>query len=226
MLKPGKAAGQGMQRRGAWALLAGLLAAAACGSDSGGPGPGPGPGPVPDDSTVADSGLTFLRPAPSAPALANRVVRFWAVKGQTREVSLMYHPAAGEKDSVVFARFRVDAQSLVNDSAGHPISAGDSLLITLAVSDTLRLITQFGPAGLVFAAARPARLALRFGEADPDLNGDGVVNAADTTALLRLSIWKQERPADPWTLLPSLVDLAAQEVDASVSGFTRFAVAY
>lgn len=226
MLRHGGVAAHGMQRWGAWALLAALLAATGCGSESGGPDPGPGPGPGPNDSTVADSGLTFLRPAASAPSLANRVVRFWAVKGLTREVSLMYHPATGEKDSVVFARFRVDAQSLVNDSAGHPISTGDSLLITLAVSDTLRLITEFGPAGLRFSATRPARLALRFGEADPDLNGDGVVNAADTTALLRLAIWKQEQPAGPWALLPSIVDRAAQEVDASVSGFTRFAVAY
>jgi hypothetical protein len=204
-------------------LLAAFIAAAGCTNDPVGTG---GPGPVPTDSLAADSSLTFLRPALSAPPLADRLVSFWAVRGQTREVRLMYRPAAGRTDSVEFARFRVDDRSLVNDSAGHPIAQGDSLLITLGVADSLRLITEFHPSGLVFLAGRPARLWLKFGEADPDLNHDGLVTAADTTILLGLTIWKQEQVTDPWTLLPSAVDTVSQEVEADIPGFTRFAVAY
>jgi hypothetical protein len=201
-------------------LLATVLA---CSSDPGGSG---GIGPLPVDSTVPGDSLNFLRAALTAPPLAERNLSFWAVRGQTREIRLMYRPMAGQSDSVEFARFRVEAQSLINDSAGKPIAAGDSILITLGVQDTLHLVTEFHPSGLHFNPAKPARLWLKFGEADPDLNGDGIVNAADTTLLMSLTIWKQEQPGDPWILVPSSVNLASQEVEADILGFTRFAVAY
>ncbi len=200
-----------------------LAALTACGPDRAAT---PSPGPNPLDSTVTEAGLHFLRPAPLAPPLAGRVQSFWAVRGESREVRLMYQPRPGEPDSVEFARFRVDSRSLVNDQFGQPLPMGDSVLITLSVSDTLRLITEFQPAGLVFSPARPARLWLKFGEADPDLNNDGIVSAADTSLLLDLSIWRQEQPGDPWGLLASSVDTVEQEVEADIPGFTRYAVAY
>ncbi len=205
------------------ALLLGLLALIGCGAD---PGTGAGPGPEPVDSTVNEAGLHFLRPAATAPPLASRVQSFWAVRGEAREVRLMYQPRPGAADSVEFARFRVESRSLVQDQFGQPVAPGDSILITLSISDTLRLITEFQPAGLVFSPSRPARLWLKFGEADPDLNNDGIVSAADTSLLLDLSIWRQERPGDPWALLASMVDTVEQEVEADIPGFTRYAVAY
>jgi hypothetical protein len=207
------------------ALVIGALLAlgVACSSAPGGSG-SMGPGSA--DSTVPGDSLNFLRAAITAPPLGERTLSFWAVRGQTREIRLMYRPRAGRTDSVEFARFRVDAQSLVKDSAGNPIATGDSIRITLGVQDTLHLITEFRPSGLVFNSAKPARLWLKFGEADPDLNGDGKVTAADTTLLLSLTIWKQEQPTDPWSLVPSTVDLLSQEVEADIRGFTRFAVAY
>jgi len=207
------------------ALLIGALLAVgvACSSNAGGSS---SIDPGSTDSTVSGDSLTFLRAALTAPPLAERTIGFWAVRGQTREIRLMYRPKAGQTDSVEFARFRVDAQSLINDSAGNPIASGDSILISLGVQDTLHLITEFRPSGLVFSSAKPARLWLKFGEADPDLNGDGSVTAADTTLLLSLTIWKQEQPTDPWSLVPSTLNLSSQEVEADIRGFTRFAVAY
>ncbi len=206
-------------------LSLGLLMLGACGLDSG-TSAGAGPGPVPPDSTVPEAGLHFLRPAGSAPPLGDRVAAFWAVRGESREVRLMYLARPGELDSVEFARFRVESRSLVNDAQGRPIAPGDSLLITLTISDTLRLITDFQPAGLAFNASRPARLWLKFGEADPDLNDDGIVSSADTTLLFDLSIWRQEQVSDPWELVTSTVDTVTQEVEADIAGFTRYAVAY
>lgn len=200
-----------------------LLSASACASD---PGAGGGPGPDPIDSTVNEASLRFLRPALTAPALAERVESFWAVRGESREIRLMYQPLPGQVDSVEFARFRVESRSLVNDPNGQPIALGDSILITLTIIDTLRLITDFQPSGLVFNPSRPARLWLKFGEADPDLNDDGIVSAADTTLLFDLSIWRQENAGDPWDLVQSTVDTAEQEVEADIPGFTRYAVAY
>lgn len=206
-------------------LAAVAAIALACSSAGDGSG-GTGPGPVPTDSTVAEDSLRFLRPALTAPPFAARTVSFWAVRGQRREIRLMYQPAAGQLDSFEFIRFRVDKKSLVTDSAGQPLASGDSVLITLTISDTLRLITEFQPAGLTFNPSEPARLWIKFGEADPDLNEDGVVTAADTTLLLGLKIWKLEQPGEPWSLLPSIVNTVSQEVEADIPGFTRYAVAY
>ena len=198
-----------------------VLLAGACAGDPAAMG-GLGSG----DPTAAESTLRFLRPAGSAPPLAERSVSFWAVRGQRRELRLMYRPAQGQPDSVEFARFRVDDRSLVNDVSGQPLPMGDSIRITLTVADTLRLITEFEPSGLRFNPARPARLWLKFGEADPDLDGDGLVTAADTTLLLGMSIWRQEAGANDWTWLPSSIDTSTQEVEADIAGFTRFAVSY
>ncbi len=207
--------------RPALLALAALTWTIGCGAD---PAASGGSGPI--DSTVPEDSLRFLRPASTAPALGTRQVSFWAVQGENREIRLMYQRAAGQTDSVEFLRFRVDNKSLVNDTAGHPIAPGDSLLITLTIADTLRLITDFQPAGLVFNPGRPARLWLKFAEADPDLNHDGQITAADTTLLLGLGIWKQEHPGDPWSLLTSLVNTTSQDVEADIPGFTRYAVAY
>lgn len=201
-----------------------LLLLSACASED--PGAGAGPGPDPVDSTINESGLRFLRPALTAPPFANRVESFWAVRGESREIRLMYQPLPGQADSVEFARFRVESRSLVNDQNGQPIAQGDSILITLTMVDTLRLITDFQPSGLVFNQSRPARLWLKFGEADPDLNNDGIVSAADTTLLFDLSIWRQENLGEPWALVESTVDTVEQEVEADIPGFTRYAVAY
>jgi hypothetical protein len=201
-----------------------LTAMLGCGTD---PGSAGGPGTGATDSIVTQGSLHFLRASLSAPPLANRQVSFWAVRGQNREIRLMYRRAAGQSDSVEFARFRVDNRTLVTDSAGQPIAQGDSLLITLSIVDSLHLVTEFQPSGLVFNPARPARLWLKFGEADPDLNHDGAVTAADTALIAQLSIWKQEHPTDAdWQLVPSTLNTGSLEVESDIAGFTRFAVAY
>jgi hypothetical protein len=189
-------------------------------------GDGTPAGSSPMDSTAVQDSLHFLHPAAAAPALGERQISFWAVRGDTREVRIMYRAPAGGRDSVEFARFRVESRSLVNYPDGTPIAQGDSVLITLQVVDTLRLITEFSPQGLEFSASRPARLWLKFGEADPDLNGDGKVDSTDTALLLALRIWRQEHPGDPWSLLPSSVDTTSEEVEADIPGFTRYALSY
>ena len=183
-------------------------------------------GSTPADSTAVQDSLHFIRPAASAPPLGERQVSFWAVRGDTREVRLMYRARAGGTDSVEFARLRVESRSLVNRPDGTPIAQGDSILITLQVVDTMRLITEFSPQGLEFSASRPARLWLKFGEADPDLNGDGNVDGTDTALLFALRVWRQEQPGDPWSLLPSSVDTVSKEVEADIPGFTRYALSY
>jgi hypothetical protein len=202
-------------------MLALIPLAAACGDGASTP-----PGPTPPDSTAPQDSLHFLVAGPTAPPLADRVVSFWAVKGERRELRLMYRPAPGMVDSVEFARLRVDDRSLVNRPDGSPMADGDSILITITMVDTLNLIADFQPAGLVFSSRRPARLWLKYGEADPDLDRDGVVTAADSLLIQQLTIWRQENPGDPWSQLPSTVNLVELEVEADIPGFTRYAVSY
>jgi hypothetical protein len=207
--------------RRAVCLLSAALIVVVCSCDGSGM-----PGPTPADSTAAQDSLHFLRPGPGSPPLDTRLVSFYAVRGSTREVRLMYGTYPGSPDSTEFGRFQVDAKSLVARPDGSTIPQGDSLLITLQITDTLRYITDFQPAGLKFAAGRPARLWLKFNEADPDLNEDGVVDSVDTMLLLQLNIWKQEQAGQPWSLLPSTVDTTEQEVEADIAGFTRYALSY
>lgn len=203
-----------------------LALAAACSDGATDPPGGPGGGTGEDTIPVPEAGLRFLRPAVTAPPLGERQVQFWAVRGERREVRLMYTLAPGATDSVEFARFRVDDRTLVTGPGGVPLAQGDSVLISITVVDTLRLITEFQPAGLVFNPSRPARLWLKYGEADPDLDRDGQVTAADTALVAALRIYRQEQPGDPWFLVPSVVRYAELEVEANIPGFTRYAVAY
>lgn len=202
-------------------LIAVLVAAVACAQADSGAGSGPAV-----DTVQVDDSLNFLRPAPGAPPFGTRVVSFYAVRGQQREARLMYAKAPGATDSAEFLRFRVDDRSLVNRPDGTPIALGDSLLITLSIDDSTRLISKFEPGGLQFNPTRPARLTIKYGEADPDLDGNGVVNAQDTLLIRSFRIWRQETPGEPWLSLPSTVSESTLEVEADISGFTRYAVAY
>ena len=176
--------------------------------------------------TVPESTLTFLRPAVGAPRIAPRRVSFWAVNGQTREGVILYQKRPGQPVATKLVRLKVDKRSLVNRPDGTPIAPGDSILITMSVVDTLRLIVDFQPQGLVFAPSRPARITFWYLEADHDFNFDGVVDAADVALESSFEVWGQELPGDPWSNLVSFPQPGSDQVEARVPGFTRYAVSY
>lgn len=180
-----------------------VVAAAACGGSSTGPGGG-------------SSTPHFLHSAASAPPLAQTSVTFWAYRDRASGTSLWYRPALGQPDSTELLRFDVPSQSI----------AQDSVQITVSVVDTTHMIVQFEPSGLTFSAQQPAHLTLWYTQASADLNGDGVVTSADSALAALLSIWKQERPGDPWVVVPSISTSLNQVVDADITGFTRYAIAY
>lgn len=202
-------------------LLAAAIAGIACSRSE------PGTGvPGPDTLIASEDSLRFLRPAPGAPSFGDRTVSFWAVKGVRTQVELMYRALPGQTDSSVFVRFRVDPQSLLARPDGTPIAQGDSVLITLSVDDSTRLICRYEPEGLRFDRRKPARLFIKYGEADPDLDHNGVVNAQDTALVRTFRIWRQEAQGEPWVGIVSTIAEDALEVEADIYGFTRYAVAY
>ena len=170
--------------------------------------------------------LHFLRPAPDAPPLANPTMSFYAVRGVDREASIWYQPPAGSSDSTEFMEFKVPGAALLARPDGSAIAAGDSVLITVTVSDPQRMIVDFQPAGLRFDPKVPARLKLRFGEANDDYDGDGVVSQSDTAALSQLSVWRQEAAGQPWYKVLSATVEDLKEVDADITGFTSYAIAF
>lgn len=191
-------------------MLAALVVAAACGGDSTGPA-------VVEKPT---SDLHFLRLSSSAPPLEATVVSFYAKKGEDREIRVRFR--SGED----FLRFRVPANGLSQRPDGTTIAAGDSVLITITVTDPKSLSADFQPAGLKFSAQSPARLQFEFGEADDDLNGDGVVNGIDTALIPLISTWRQETPGGAWLKVASKVEIEINEVQAKILGFTGYALAY
>lgn len=195
------------------AVSAGLLA---CGNDGTGPG----------DDVKTDAELTVLRTAASAPPLVATTASFYALKGQNREVRLFYRPAPGSLDSTEFLRFKVPDESLDRRPDGSVIATGDSVLITVTVLDVAKLIVDFQPAGLRFAASKPAELKLSFAEADGDLDDDGDIDGDDVAAESRLAIWRRETIADPWVRLSSVLSVSRDEVEATITGFTNYAIAY
>ena len=195
------------------AVSAGLLA---CGTDGTGPG----------DGVKTDAELTVLRTAVSAPPLVATTASFYALKGENREVRLYYRPASGSLDSTEFLRFKVPDESLDRRPDGSVIANGDSVLITVTVLDAAKLIVDFQPAGLRFAATKPAELKLSFAEADDDINDDGDVNGEDDVAKAQLAIWRRETIADPWVRLSSVLSVTTDEVEADITGFTNYAIAY
>lgn len=186
-----------------------LLLAAGCGGDSTAP-----------IVQKPSSDLHFLQLAASAPALQATVVSFYAKKGTDSEVRVRF------TDGEDYLRFRVFANSLLQRPDGSAFANGDSILITITITDPRKLAADFQPAGLEFSPSNPARLQFEFGEADKDLNGDGVVNATDTSLIPQISTWRQETPGSEWLKVSSVVETEINEVQANIFGFTGYALAF
>lgn len=170
--------------------------------------------------------LNFLRPAPTAPDVANPVVSFYAKKGQDAEAIMWYRKRPDRPDSTEFIRFRLDDNSLLTRPDGRAFAPGDSVLITMTLADPQRLIIDMQPSGLRFSPVKPAELKISFEEADEDVNEDGEVDEDDGAIVSQFAIWKRERVGDPWVKLSSLVEIGTHEVKTFINGFTGYAIAW
>jgi hypothetical protein len=196
-------------------LAAVVLAAAASCTDS----------TAPDgDTERAATDLRLLAAPHSAPPLVTSQASFYAVKGRATGVDIWYRPAAGHTDSLKFLEFRVGSNSLDRRPDGTTIAAGDSVLISLTVTDPTHFIIEFQPSGLKFADADQPKLKISFAACGDDLNYDGKVDATDAAMLSSLALWRQEGPFQPWFKLTSTVTGSVKEVNAQLGGFTGYAL--
>jgi hypothetical protein len=141
-------------------------------------------------------------------------------------VDLWYHALPGRTDSLKFVEFRMGPLSLDRRPDGSAIAIGDSVLITLNVTDPTHLIIDYQPSGLTFASIDEPTLKLFWVACGDDLNYDGKVDDADTALSQQFSIWRQEGKDQPWFKVPSFVAQGSKEVDANLGGFTGYAILY
>lgn len=179
-----------------------------------------------DTATRAPTDLHLLSVPPGYPSLARTQVSFYAVKGRSTSAQIWYHAAAGAADSLKFLDFQVGPASLDTRPDGSAIASGDSVLITITVTDPTHFLLDFQPSGLKFAATDQPTLKVSFAACGADLNYDGKVDAADQAIMDSLSFWRQEAPFQPWFKLGSSVNQTVREVDAQLGGFTGYAIEF
>ena len=172
------------------------------------------------------SDLHFIQRAPDAPEFADTTVTFWVKNNVDNEIRVRFAPLAGSTQNEDYVRFRVRAGSLARYPDGRPFGPTDSVLITLRVVDFAHMIVDFQPSGLRFSTARPARLTFEYNHANHDFDGDGDIDADDARDETLLSVWRQEAGDQPWLKVPSALSVDLDEVEADITGFTGYALAY
>jgi hypothetical protein len=169
--------------------------------------------------------LNVSRLAATSPPLEESTVSFWAIKGVSTEQKLYFLDAQGQRGEEYLA-LKLENESLSLRPDGSPIAEGDSVLITITVEDPALLLFELQPTGLKFSAMAPAELKIHYAQADDDLNEDGDVDAEDSQLETILGIWRQELPGQPFVRLGSVNVEEAQELEAKLLGFSRYAIAY
>lgn len=182
---------------------------------------------APDSTDTRDANDLRLLTAPyGTPSLAKTQVSFYAVQGKAGGADIWYHAKPGAADSLKFLEFRVGASSLATRPDGSAIAAGDSVLITITVTDQTHFIVDFQPSGLKFSANDQPTLRISFAACGADLNYDGVADAKDQAIMDSLSFWRQEGPFQPWSKVPSTVVQTTKDVNAQLGGFTGYAIEF
>ncbi len=168
--------------------------------------------------STSSTGIHILQQSSAAPPLETYQVSFWAYVGKASTVTVNYQSAAGQS----FLRFDIPKHGLVAGAGGVPLHRGDSVSVTLTI-DSVSFSVDFQPSGVLFSTKFPANLTLWYENANPDLNGDGVVNGKDQQLEKQLALWYQ---AHPWSKLPSNNDTKLQTVSTALYHFSEYAVSW
>ncbi len=170
------------------------------------------------------TGLHVLRQAAGAPPLETYQVSFWACDGEASTVSVNYQPVGGESVGKPFMRFDIPKNALATSPDGTHMKRGDSIFVTVTI-DPVAFAVEFQPSGVWFSNGIPAQLTFWYENADPDLNGDGVVNAADQLLEQQIAVWGHTTDT-PWVKLVSGNDTTLPSVSAFVRHFSEYAVSW
>jgi hypothetical protein len=190
------------------------LLAGAC-SNSSGPG-----------SPTPRATLNFVRQDSTYKPLLSAQGVFYAKVGQDRLVRLVYQGSTPTDSGAEFLRFEVHADGLYRKPDGTPFASGDSIRITVTVVDAKQFLFDFQPSGLQFNPSDPARLKVEYHYADPDFNGDGMVDSSDAEIETIISLWRREPPDTLWFQTGAVKSVELEEFDADLLQFSQYAVAW
>lgn len=168
--------------------------------------------------------LQFVR-FPSTPEVETLQASFWAVRGENRELEIRHLPDEPGEEGEEFLEFRVGGSSLLRRPDGSLFDDGDSILITVTLSEDGRFLFDLQPSGLQFDPEHPARLEISYRGVEDDLDGDGDVDQDDDDLEGRLRVWKQERPGEHWFPVGTLHIEDFDEIEGEITGFTGFCIA-
>lgn len=172
-----------------------------------------------------EAALRILRLTSSAPPLFNPVVTFWAKRGQNAQGELFFRKPDGSRGEK-YVQLDLNDRSLLAYPDGRLFADGDSVLITIRVTDPQRILIEFEPTGLRFDPEEPAELEIRYDQADQDFDDDGDQDGRDDEIEQFLSIWRQASAAAPFVRLGTFRIQALKELQARLLGFSRLAIAY
>jgi hypothetical protein len=199
-----------------WLAMAGVALALACSSD--------GTDPDEPGTERPPEALNLVRLRPEAPPLEDESVSFWAFRGESVETKLYFlAPGGGRGDE--YLSLKLEDETLDRYPDGTPFADGDSVLVTITVVDPTLVLFELEPTGLQFSAVKPALLKINYAEADDDFDDDGDEDDDDSEIELRLGIWRQENPGDPFVRLGTLQG-DDDDLEANLTGFSRYAIAY
>ena len=163
----------------------------------------------------------ILRQAPGAPLLETYQTSFWAYDGEASGVTVNYQPAPGQLVGQPFLRFDIPKNALAAGAGGERTSRGDSVLVTVII-DLVTFTVDFQPSGVLFSNGIPARLTIWYENADPDLNGDGVVDSVDQMLQQQIALWYHDG-AMHWVPLASANDPTVPSVSTVLYHFSEYA---
>lgn len=175
---------------------------------------------------VPNTQLHIVQQDTLAPPLVATRDSFWAKVGEGRELHFNYQGVNPADTGEEFMRFEVPGDALLKKPDGSAFQPGDSILITVTIDDPVRFSFRFEPAGLQFSPDHPARLKVEYFNADHDFNDDGVENAADSTIEHVLDVWRREGPSADWFRIGSVKFEELDEIDANITTFTEYAIAW
>jgi hypothetical protein len=175
-------------------------------------------------SLPSPTGIHALRQAPGAPPLETYQVSFWACDGEAATVSVNYQPAAGQSVGQPFLRFDIPKNALATRADGARMNRGDSVYVTLTI-DPVTFAVEFQPSGVWFSNGVPAQLTFWYQNADPDLNGDGVTDAADQKLEQQIAVWGNADDTR-WVRLASTNDPTLPSVSTFLRHFSEYAVSW
>jgi hypothetical protein len=177
---------------------------------------------TPQLDVLADSRLSphILQQSPTAPPLETYEVSFWVRHDRESTIAVNY------RSGQPFLRFHIPKFGLMWAPDGTRLVAHDSLLITMTL-DTVNLQATFEPSGVVFSNVFAPQLVVYYENANPDLNGDGVVNYVDWWLERQLTIWGQTTKTQRrWFKVASQNDTTQQYVTATLHHFSQYAVCW